>query len=72
MTMRKLLSEHALFAVLVVVMRIHSIGVDAMIFQISNFNWFEDIPLILHDFLIQKRQEDVWKNLTFKPDIVDA
>ncbi len=70
--MRKLLSEHALFAVLVVVMRIHSIGVDAMIFQISNFNWFEDIPLILHDFLIQKRQEDVWKNLTFKPDIVDA
>jgi hypothetical protein len=24
---------------------------------------FEDIPLILHDFLIQKRMEDVWKNL---------
>jgi hypothetical protein len=27
---------------------------------------FEDIPLILHDFLIQKGQEDIWKNLILK------
>jgi hypothetical protein len=43
-------------------------------FEKSDDTWepvqqiFEDIPLILHDFLIQKGQEDIWKNLILKTD----
>jgi hypothetical protein len=38
-------------------------------FETSDDSWeplqqiYEDIPLILHDFLIQKGKEDIWRNL---------
>ena len=33
---------------------------------------YEDIPLILHDFLISQKREDIWSNLITNKDVADA